>query len=678
MSRRFAIVLAVCAAGLLAPGCKKDAPSGAPPTATPAGVPEVAPKSLRIPGAAEKPVLLGLPALALLPKSVSVIGASDGLFPTLERLGWSEAVKAWPLALTELVEGSTRVLGKNITTEEGLVALGVDPRAPVGGAVFRDGALAAALFARVTDASKVAGAIRVLMINVREELAEEKVGDATVLTLGEKRTGEHIAWVLRGDVGVMVFADKDAPRIARDMAKRSQAESFAAHPRASETLNDLQRGAQLSAWMDVDEALEGLVSVLRNVFGSRDAQLVQLVVREAFGKGAELAFGASIHDQSVELVGRLRLASDAPFRAIFKGPGMPSVVHAIQQTPVIAGGARLDLDALYKSIRRVAGASGGSIMDAIKGTVQSTVGVDLERLSDLFTGDVGFVVAGSPDFAVNDEAEFAQGFSGAFVLGLVDGDRAKALIEAVRKLAPAEVSRRLRDTPGGYTVDIPEWKTLTLALSKTSLVVTPDAALVAAVAEKKPATSAVAGVQEVLRSGEAVLFAAVDIGFFGEFLLMRKSSAYTPPAPPGLDAAALAVIDAKQKEVDRLRAEREKAQNAMMKRLAGFFGVWAGRSVSSPEGFDGGLTVFMSTSTKGVLPFLFEVITREHERRVQSEALWKLEGELSDLRWKRPEPQVLEPPPGTVEAPPIPLPLPVEPAPAGAVVAPVAPAPETP
>ena len=663
------ILAATIALLALNSGCKKDPAPPATGTAAPsaASAPSTA---LLISGAAETPVLTGLPVLAMLPSTTAAVAAIDGIIPMAGRLGYLEAAKAHPTVLAPVASFMTEYVGVDLTNLDKFSEIGIEPKAPVGAAILRDGMFSVALFATVSDAGKLATALGSVARKAGGSLSSEIVGDATVHRIaGQVRMGRHVAWVVRGAVGLMIISAEEAAPVARDIASRHRDQSLASSVTLPSLLSDLGRGAHGAAWLDVESVVAAAAPVLRDMFGRDARERVEAMVSSNLGANPAVTLGLAVRDSSVELTGRFSHEPNAPIKALLKrDSGRPAIVHALVKPPLYLAGCRCDIQAVYRTIRKVvAGTDGQQVVASFAKTM---LGVDVEKLNELFSGELGFAVTGNLDFAALDrmngaesEAALKASLGGAIVIGVTDAARVKALVDGALRLVPEAVRAAVKEVPGGWTIDVPEWKVVTARLSADLLVVASDVDTAESVIARKPLklTGVAAEAAAVLEADDAAIVGAVDMHSLFALLRKREGREYSEaaePVPGTADKALLADYEAKKKAIEVSREAEEAERKELEAAVNGLFGVWAGRAVAGPKGIDGILSATTAKPTRQLFPTVFAFEAADQARRELSTTRWKAEGELRELRSQLMKAVPVE---GTVPFEAAPPSLPVEP-----------------
>ncbi|MBT9560892.1 MAG: hypothetical protein IV100_33010 [Myxococcales bacterium] len=685
------LVAATSAFMALQSGCKKDPAPPTPGTSLMPAAPVAPTTALRIAGAAETPVLTNLPVLAILPTTTAAIGAIDGIVPMFTRLGYLEAAKVHPSVLTPVAAFLTDYTGVDLTNLERFTEVGIDPHGPVGVAILREGMFSVALFATVSDAGKLATTLGAIARKAGGSLSSEIVGDATVHRItGRRRMEDHYAWVVRGKVGMMIASVEDAAAVAREAASRVAATSLASNAALPTLLSDLGRGAHAALWLDVENLVAASAPALRNMFGDNARERVESLLSSTLGDDTAIALGIAVRESSVELSGRLAHAPGAPIKSLLKrDAGRPAIMHALIKPPLVVAGCRCDIQALYRAARKLVG--GSERQDVVASFAKTMLGVDVEKLNEHFSGELGFAVTGTFDVAALDrmssaesEAALKSSIGGAIVVGVTDAARVKSLVDGLLRIAPEPIRNSVKEVPGGWTIDVPEWKVVTARLGPDLLVIASDADTAESVLSRKPVKipGMVADAAAVLEADDAAILGALDLRAFVDLLLRRESKYATDPAMPAIpataDTALLAEIEAKKKAIDRLRQDEKAKEKAIEAGLSGLAGVWAGRAVAGEKGIDGVLTATSPHPTREFFPSLFAMAAANEAKRAVRTDLWKVEDELRELQSR---PRALAPAEGSVPFEPGNPVMPVEPIvppPVNAIVPALPVAPEAP
>jgi hypothetical protein len=207
--------------------------------------------------------------------------------------------------------------------------------------------------------------------------------------------------VVRGKIGMMIASVEDAAAVAREAASRGAAASLASSAALPAPLSDLGRGAQGAAWLDIESLVAASAPALRNMFGDDARERVESVLSSTLGDDTAIALGVAVRESSVELTGRLAHAPGAPIKALLKREaGRPAITHALIKPPLFVAGFRCDIQALYRAARKLVG--GSERQQVVASFAKTMLGVDVEKLNEHFSGELGFAVTGTFDVAALD------------------------------------------------------------------------------------------------------------------------------------------------------------------------------------------------------------------------------------------------------------------------------------
>lgn len=491
------------AAALAQPGCTKPAGNGSTaPDVHAGGSGTAAPLEV---------VPIEHPAQLLPRGTVLLLTASsvDRVAEVLERDRLVESFAPQYTSLRAVMVGS---LGLDPLDPRAWPEMGLDPGGPVGLAMTSVAEPHVVLLATVSDRGKLVSFVRKAAGKAEVELLEEPFGNASILR--PKGHDDDGVLVVRDRFAAIVLdTAKDQLGLARTMATMDPNVSLAAQAGYRKATGGM-RAADGSLYLDVagmidqananmrarraepspNWALEELerakaegapperiaelqrqaaeVAASDERWRKRDealAALGELVVSDVEG----VALSASVKRSGPVLDGRVAAGPESLLRRMLVNrTGAPVLTVAMNGAPLWCASGRVEPSAALELVEAFALAEGADA-GQLRADVKSELGFDLDAdLLPALGGEAELCVAidGAPGKGPKDPKE-ALGF-GALVQ-TTDEAKAKYLL-AKMATSGSGVGKRMKKRGEGYTVEVPEWKTVHLQPVGARVVITTD------------------------------------------------------------------------------------------------------------------------------------------------------------------------------------------------------------
>ena len=674
-----------------------DIPTGVEkPPAEPTTEPEKKPTT--------KPVLLETKALEMIPGSALMVGATTGIAPLAERIGWSELrliKRDWyEMAVAAVVQ----FVGHNVLDFASLPEVGVDPEAPMGFAwlSWEDEAFAA--WIRLTDPEKFKTTLYKLAGLARETLTPETMGDALILSM--KGEGD-VKIVLRGDYAFLVVSDEgddEAMAHARRVATIDRAGSMAEVERFKKLMGTLGTGRDAAMYMDVATVLDRALGIeqkremaseswveteLKNAKErGADAEEIARLEKQAeedrawkksyekrrkaehalmksfWGSLGAVAFGVELGTQAVTGRAIAATAGGMILEIFGRSEGRPLITKVVSGKPWLLAGATVDVASCRALFEKFLATEGTDWAEGEKEALEH-LGVSLARdVLVLLDGQVGTYMGG--EFLPGGDP--ADTFKEIEAGGYVGIKNQTGAIELLNKIAahPSEVARLLKAVDGGWEFAVPDWRTVHVRVVDGYIAAGTDPAFLDRVAKGAggdwPASMGNDDLTAMITNSEANVAWMMDMGLVGYMTFgfaMRDMGASAAVSTIGPDDAPYSqawkdkkkAIEDEKKSIEEARKRLETKEMEVLKALFGAFGVTAAVGGPGPEGLQvqGGQYFGLDSIPavgKEVANRAFEMEALSSRRNTEvwqrQDNIWRMENELQQIRQQDVEKYLLE------------------------------------
>lgn len=350
--------------------------------------------------------------------------------------------------------------------------VGIDATKPAGAALLDAATGTVALFCGMTGDGKLLSSLPVLAGVDADTLASETRGNATIVC----PKGDAPPWCLvaREQVAFWVasFRGADVRGPAGTIATLAREQGIGSEQRVRKAVARLGFGSTAAAWVDLGAVFRttGLVPPTAgpDPAGAPQADLSSPEARVLAPLGS-FAVGLSVEPRAVKLKVWLEAPEDALVRRLLAPAAEDGFLSALGERPLALETLSLVPDVLWSLLDDASGPPGPLTMLA------EVVGPGaVAALRAAFDGRIATVTA--EPTADAEGVSFLGGLGGTLALGVKDGEKGRALLEAL-SAAPAWKDRiSMGDSPYRRTVDV-DGETLHLAVAGAWLVATTDAGL---------------------------------------------------------------------------------------------------------------------------------------------------------------------------------------------------------
>ncbi len=574
-----------------APGEAPVADDSGTPAQDPPAQPEATPTPVVPPAAADPAQAETLNRVAKrLPATASQLYLAPTVLALSDALGREALMEKLAPLISPVQEEIRQVTGQDLTSPEGLRAIGLRPEGFAGLAVLDLPSGTFAFFVEVADAKTVTDFIDKIFADSQTEVERQATGDTT---LWKAPSASTPGILVSADMAMIVVSVENAPPAElfslAALAELPLAQSLAADAKFQAAMQRLDGRSDLVAYLDFPglathlargednsalyeaeiaraeadgnadfaEILRGLMAA-EAAHVSQEQRLLQAFVQPL----GHLTAALSLEGAAARAVLRVSAPTEYTLRrALREHPGTPRLLQAQNQQPLVFLSAAIDTAQLPQLIDW---ALAGEEMDfaAMAALAKEEVGLDLQALlTQAISGEVALAVTGQLDFSAPDPAA-ALGFD--FVLGMGEGKDLETIVSLL--FARPEVSALIKNVSGRYVMDIPNWRKVYLGFTADALWISTDPALPTRLQEGGTyLAGADATTRAALGEAHAVLVAVDPKVFYGTFAT-QSSRAYPISSVSSAQperAAELAKYQELRRELDRLdllAAEHERAQ----------------------------------------------------------------------------------------------------------------------
>ncbi|MBK8238371.1 MAG: hypothetical protein IPK74_22805 [Deltaproteobacteria bacterium] len=634
------------------------------------------------------------------PKTLALLEVA-GPRRVMEIVGRDALVAAFPQEYAQITRDMASSIGTDIFDPAKLREIGVDLEGRMGAAVIAAEPFTVAFFVPVADA----GRFRQFMFDAirrnRGDVVPVPLAGAEVLRIKDKRA----ALVLRGPYAVFVIRDGDGPgdpalelagadphtSLANDRGYRKAtgalgvpdgiayvdaaavatalaggetpskpsnwaADELAAAKERGETPARIQELEQQAAQIEADQAR----------WEKRRHAERTLRERLLLGIGrAAWAFNAK--PTGIVAEGRIEYGGEAAVRSLLRNrAGEPALIKSLDGRPVWLMEGAFQVSELVAFADLALQADGTSWAELVA-ELKRDLAIDLDgELRPLLTGNASFAV--TLDGALDPMPTDLRAQLGASVdIELADAEQAAAMLERLGKLAlaqlggkgsknPKPIGKLTRGKDGTWSLAVPQWRTLEIAVRGHHLVISTDRGfgkrLQAGAAgdiktKGQPAAIAAASLTGAA-IGALLDLEAIAIGTSARFGGFATASMFEDPWTATVPKSK--AYKAKQRELDRAQArideleQRRSAEEvARIGRAVRPWGSLAGNAVVEGDGVlvRGGLFVRGKDGVAGTLLESLKAIKAMQEPRAAQQDLDEafrkadtLRGELNAIRQK--------------------------------------------
>lgn len=625
---------ACLAAALAVGGCTKPAGNGstAPDTKATGGGATTGPGAPIELAPVEHPSQLLPRGTALLLTGTSVTRAAE----VLERDRLVEAFGPQYTSARAVIVGA---VGHDLLDPAAWPEVGLDPGGPVGLAMSNVNDQRFVVFATVANRTKLVELVRRVAGKAGVEIIEEPYGSASIL----RAKGEDDGVVVLRDRFAAIVLDgrKGAYDFAKTMVTMDPNVSLASEAGYRKATGGL-RAADMTMYMDVagmvDQVNMQEVKELREVEpqskwaqeelervkkegGASPERLAELerqveearqwerqsrqrsegerALAELLVSGVEgVGFTATVKRSGPIFDGRV-VAGDEAFlrRLLVNRKGAPALPVAMNGAPLWCGSGRVDPVAAFELVQAVALADGAQPAE-LRAEAKRRLGLDLEA-------DLVPVLAGDAELCLAMEGKPGEGrvdpkkdLGLAAIVQLTDAAKAKYVLAKVAT-SGSEVGKRMKKRGEGYTLDVPEWRTVHVQTAGDRVVVSTDPELAKRLAVGDPGSmpskirpSAATGA--IGLSGTAAS-QALDLSLAVLWTMAGSSSMGSMPMVVGRG------LSLEEMEKVPLSAKTKKAKKAMQKAQVQLDAIEADRNafrVKQTLGFTDGLGIVATAATE--------------------------------------------------------------------------------
>lgn len=662
--------------------CKKkeDEKKPEPAAEKPAAATEaVAPVGKNVDPPAEKPVLSELGILELLPESTAILVAADGVAPMAARLGVERLKEKFPEGWGKAAAKVKELTGHDLLNPERLSDIGIDPNAPIGFAAIDLAEDTFAVFATLTDAKKLETMLQSVAALAKKELERVELAPGAVLI--HPKEDPEVALLIRGEHAMIVMSDhRSDDRLTpyRTLAKVTKKDSLATRKGFARVMKELGSGQALAGYLSVPtimaqvdkrrsgsdwsvaKRIEKRTALIAKAKAAKapaqeiarlEEDLLRLRSREKRVQGQRglfekllggLTIAGGLRFGAKSLTGEVRITMDEGALAtglLKSDPTIPLILRNTAKEPLLLYTVRLDVPRAVRTVKKLL-ADAGVDASALEGGAMKLLNFDLERdAGKYFTGELGFAVVGeitkpAPGQPASPETLFAN-IDGHVAVGLGD-PKAGKLAMAMLKLF-----KLLEGTGDEQFVTIGV-KKLYVGLAGKHMVASTQKEFIARLAAHKPesftAKAEPKARRQLLTRADTAGLLTLDPKALAWLTLMKSERAH-PTLPAPTDPAMKKKWDelqALRKQIDGARAAAEKAENALVEKIAAYMGTGALQVSAGADGYvlRGGW--FLGASVPEIVESIVgaqmlgkdSATSREKELRKLQEKAWELRREL--------------------------------------------------
>lgn len=624
---------ACLAAALAVAGCTKPAGNGST-------APDV--KATGGGGAAGSGAPIELAAVEhpaqLLPRGTVLLLTGTSVTRAAEVLERDRLVAAFGPQYTSARAVIVGMMGHDLLDPAAWPEVGLDPGGPVGLAMSNVNDERFVVFATVSNRTKLVELVRRVAGKAGVEILEEPYGSASILRAKGEDDG---AVVLRdGFAAIVLDGRKGAYDFAKTMVTMDPNVSLASQAGYRKATGGL-RAADMTMYMDVagmvdqvnmqevrelreakpesnwaqDElerakkeggaSPERLAELERQVEEARQWELRsrqrsegERALGELLVSGVEgVGFTATVKRSGPVFDGRVVAGEEAFLRRLLGNrTGAPALPVAMNGAPLWCGSGRVDPVAAFELVQALALADGAPPAEQ-RAAAKRALGIDLEAdLVPVLAGDAELCLAvdGTPgDGRMDPKKDLGL----AAIVQLTDAAKAKYVLAKVAT-SGSEVGKRMKKKGEGYTLDVPEWRTVHVQTAGDRVVVSTDPELAKRLAVgdpgsmpskiRPPAATGAMGLSGTAASQALDLSLAV-------LWTMMGSSSMGKPMVVGRG------LSLEEMEKVPLSAKTKKAEKAMRKAQARLDAIEADRQafrVKQTLGFTDGLGIVATAATE--------------------------------------------------------------------------------
>lgn len=459
----------------------------------------------------------------LLPRGTAVLVTGTSFSRAAEVFERDRLVEAFGPQYTSIRAAIVGSIGHDLLDPKAWPEVGLDPGGTVGVAVSGVGSDAKiVLLATVSDRKKLVDAIRSIAGKAATEMVEEAYGSASILRpKGEPRDG---VVVLRDRFAALVIdtgkGNLDYAKLMVTMDPNVSLASQAAYRKATGGL----RAADLVTYLDVagmvdqanarsgssvasnDWAKDELARAQKE--GATPERIAELQLQVEQARKDELSWRKRDEGQRAlsELVvsgiegigltatakrsgpvldGRVVAGEDAFVRRLLVNrPGASTLPVAMNGAPLWCGAGRIDPAAGFELFEAMGAANGRTPVE-LGADGKRELGIDIAAdLVPVLGGDAElcFTFEGTPgEGRMDPKTQLGLGA----IVQMTDAAKAKYVLAKIAT-SGSELAKHMKKRGEGYTVDVPEWRTVHVQTAGDRVVVTTDPELAKRLASGDP------------------------------------------------------------------------------------------------------------------------------------------------------------------------------------------------
>ncbi len=503
-------------------GCKKDGKKdeGAE---KPGG--QAAPVPVAVP--AETPALVGHSALERIPGTAPTLGATDGLQPWLERLGYSKLREKHGDAFAKAGAMSTSMVGVDLTDLSKWSEIGLDPKGSTGGALLSLKDEAVVVWATVSDGAKLEKTLLEVAKKNGVELTATDAGGGRLIR-SPKGADPHGGVLIDGRIAYLAVGDGDADKNPIDIVLGvDKASSMAASKRLDGAMKTLSFGSQMAMYVDFG-------GMMKTIMGDGGMGATEKAFVDVFGDELWLAGGMGIEGKTLAMKLIYGLSKSSKVASLLSTrPNPVRLVAATEKQPLY----------LFSMSLEVAEKMLGTTIDDLVGT---------------FTGEFGFVVTGELKRDL-DEKALKDALGGHVLVGISGRENVDKLVNMAMTMGPVkELVKRDGDT---FVIPTPGYKDVYVTITKDWITASTDKGFAKRAQAGAKGFAAGLGdskLKELLTTGKTAGIGLVDYSAFG-WLVWAGMANWDFP------------VDEESAERKALRAEIRKREKALEEKRMGAF-----------------------------------------------------------------------------------------------------------
>jgi hypothetical protein len=633
-------------------------------------------------------------ALKYLPVTTSMVAVASDPQALLERLGRDQLTRTFAKYYEMAVAEVTQVVGENVLLPRNLPNVGIDPTGPVGLAMLQLNRPVGVVFWSLTDADRFKTTLYSVAGRVREKMEPHVAGEAMVIC---PRNDEEVCFVIKEKLAFLHFADmRDEEALAKALefaARSTEGPSLATDETFLKTSQALGFGKDAAVYLNTPALLDGVMNMDRNwaeeslkdsqreLERAREAQDQSEIERweervksdrewaekERARKAAEkemldtmlagtgtIAMGVELTDKALRFKTYTHVGKDSPWTDLarpVKGPS--AILDYTAQRPFYLFRFNVDLMG-YLRLLDTALAMEEMSVAKLGDQLKSFTGLDLQAdILDVFSGEISAAVFGDIQTIMKADGEGAQGIGGTLVLGLADPAKAPA---ALAKLLGHDLVQPLVRKTGenAWEVPVPTWRTVSIVMVGSDLVLTTDPEFVAAMKSgtRRSFVDSLENTElsSLLSLEDSLGVAAMDFGSFSMlfFGIVRMAGDWDEKVPEPQDSDIPFSPEYRQLEKDKaelkkkvksLREEIETETNKRIGQMLTRIGITVAVGVKEGDDFYGYGGHYIADESMALLieHLISDGLALEELDRTRRREVWEMEDKVWEMDRKMQE-----------------------------------------